>query len=459
MITKIANWGNYPQIEANLLDFDNVYSLLDQKENFIVRGMGRSYGDASLYNTIINNRKKNHFLYFDSQTGLLTCEGGVTLEEILDVFVPRGWFLPVTPGTKYVTVAGAISADVHGKNHHKEGSFCKHVVKIKILLPNQKIVECGPDKNEDLFQAVCGGMGLCGIILSASFYLKKIETAYIKQTTYRAKNLDEMLSFFDKSKDSTYTVAWMDCLSKNESSGRGILFTGEHATREDLKHSPFDKKEPLKIKKKKKVNIPFFFPSFILNPFTVKLFNFLVYHSHYKKIKTSLVDYDKFFYPLDSILNWNRIYGKKGFVQYQFVLPKEGGYEGTREIINEIANQKKGSFLVVFKLFGNPDSIPQKGAKNPVKFPLSFPEEGYTLALDFPIEPHLETFLKKLDDIVYKYSGRLYLAKDSRMTKEYFYKTYKQELNQFLKLKQKFDPKNQLVSMQAERLGLIPSWR
>lgn len=451
MAETIANWGNYPVIDAEIDSIKNVKAVLQNKNQFIVRGLGRSYGDASLSKFIVDGTKNHHFIDFDEQTGLLTCEGGVSLSEILEIFIPRGWFLPVTPGTKFVTVAGAISSDVHGKNHHVEGSFCKHVTWMEILLPDGKIVECTPNHNSDLFRAICGGMGLVGIILKAKFYLKKIETAYIKQKTYKAKNIDEMLFFFEESKDATYTVAWMDCLAGGKNLGRGILFTGEHATIEDLKHTEYSN-HPLKIKQKRKWNVPFYFPSFVLNSLTVKLFNFLVYNSHFGKIKESIVDYDKFFYPLDSIHNWNRIYSKKGFVQYQFVLPKENGLEGTKKIIQEISNHNMGSFLVVFKLFGNPDKIPQKGSKKVLDFPLSFPFEGYTLAIDFPIEKRLHKFLEILDDIVKHYNGRLYLAKDARMSKEFFYHTY--PVNSFLKLKKKYDPNNILKSLQSERLGI-----
>lgn len=453
MKTKIANWGNYPVILAEIDSIQNIDNFLkNTQKSFIVRGLGRSYGDSSLAEYIIDGTKLNRFLDFDQTNGILYCEAGVTIEEILNTFIPKGWFVPVTPGTKFVTVGGAISSDVHGKNHHKEGSFCKHVISIEVLLPNGKIVECSPNKNLDLFRGICGGMGLCGVILRAKFYLKKIESAYITQTTYKAKNLEEMIELFERYKDSTYTVAWMDCLAKGNKLGRGILFTGEHSTKSDLESLRI-KKDPFSIKKKRKFKVPFYFPSFILNPFTVKLFNFLFYHKHFSKQKTSIVDYDTFFYPLDSIHNWNRIYGKKGFVQYQFVLPKENGLEGTKEIIYEISKNQMGSFLVVFKLFGNPNSIPQKGAKKVVSFPLSFPEEGYTLALDFPIQKKLPEFLERLDQIVAKYKGKLYLTKDARMSKEFFYKTY--PVREFLEIKKKYDPKNRLLSLQGERLGLI----
>ncbi|MFN3604984.1 MAG: FAD-dependent oxidoreductase [Leptonema sp. (in: bacteria)] len=450
MQLAISNWGNFPVVKANYYSIKEVYEFLKQKESsFIVRGLGRSYGDSSLAENIFDGTKWNCFLNFDEKTGILYCEAGVTIQEILEVFVPRGWFVPVTPGTKFVTIGGAISADVHGKNHHKEGSFCKHVVSVEVLLPNGKIIECSPVKNHELFRFICGGMGLLGVILRAKLILKKIESAYILQTLYKAKNLSEMLALFEQHKNSTYTVAWMDCLAKGNQIGRGILFTGEHATKEDLEKFGF-KGDPFTIKQKKKFTVPFFLPSFILNPLTVKVFNFLFYHKH--KEKTSIVDYDTFFYPLDSIHHWNRIYGRKGFVQYQFVLPKKNGLEGTKEIIHEISKSNKGSFLVVFKLFGDPKSIPQKGSKKVIHFPLSFPEEGYTLALDFSIKGDLSEFLKKLDRIVEKYNGKLYLAKDARMPKEFFYKSY--PVKEFLKIKKQYDPKNRLVSLQGERLGL-----
>lgn len=329
----ITNWGNYPVIQA---EYESIQYLLNFLKNsshsFIVRGLGRSYGDSSLYDYIFDGTKWNRFLGFDDKTGILYCEAGVSIQEILEIFVPKGWFVPVTPGTKFVTVGGAISSDVHGKNHHKEGSFCKHVLSMEVLLTNGKVVECSPQKHVDLFQYICGGMGLLGVILKAKIQLKKIESAYILQTTYKAKNLAEMIQLFETYKDSTYTVAWMDCLAKGEHLGRGILFTGEHATKGDLQKFRLQS-DPFFIKKKIKLKVPFFLPTFVLNSLTVRVFNFLFYHKHFKKQHTQIIDYDSFFYPLDSIHQWNRIYGKKGFIQYQFVLPKETGLDGIKEII------------------------------------------------------------------------------------------------------------------------------
>ncbi len=452
MKTTISNWGNYPVVKAEYDSIQHIFRFLKESSfSFIVRGLGRSYGDSSLSDYIFDGTKWNRFLSFDKKTGILYCEAGVSIHEILEVFVPRGWFVPVTPGTKFVTIGGAISSDVHGKNHHKEGSFCKHVLSIEVLLSNGKIIECSPKKNVDLFRYICGGMGLLGVLLRAKIQLKKIESAYITQTTYKAKNLTEMIQLFEAHKNATYTVAWMDCLAEGEHLGRGILFTGEHTTKEDLQKFNFSK-DPFYVKKKIKINIPFYFPGFVLNSFTVRLFNFLFYHKHFRKQITQLVDYDRFFYPLDSIYHWNRIYGKRGFIQYQFVLPKENGLEGIKEIIHEISKHKMGSFLVVFKVFGDPNRIPQKSSKKIISFPFSFPIEGYTLALDFAIEKRLPEFLKKLDQIVESYKGKLYLAKDARMPKEFFYKTY--PIKEFLKIKKMYDAKNRLLSLQAERLGL-----
>ncbi|MCS7205046.1 MAG: FAD-binding oxidoreductase [Leptospiraceae bacterium] len=447
----ISNWGNYPTIEADIFEFQQIHHLIKSKQSFTLRGLGRSYGDSSLGERIVDTTKNRYFLHFDEEKGYLTCEAGISLAEILEVFVPKGWFLPVTPGTKFITIGGAISSDVHGKNHHKEGSFCKHVVSMEVLLASGKQIECSPTKNVELFQYICGGMGLLGAIKTATIKLKKIETAYIKQITYKAKNLEEMLTLFHQHEDSPYTVAWMDCLATGRNLGRGILFTGDHAKLEDLPLELRDK--PLEIPKRRTLTIPFYFPSFVLNPLVVKIFNFLYYHTSFQLGKPQIVDYDHFFYPLDSLLEWNKIYGKRGFVQYQFVLPKENGLDGTKHIIEEIAKRKMGSFLVVFKVFGNPNKIPQEGSKKVIEFPFSFPKEGYTLALDFPLQPELEELLSKLDEIVIKYNGRLYLTKDARMKKEMFYSTYPVE--DFLRVKKKYDPQNQFTSLQAQRLGLI----
>ena len=438
---KIANWGNYPVIDANIIGEDvitRMAELVAKRKNMIPRGLGRCYGDSSLYYTILSMNKLNHMLKFDHKNGILTCEAGVSLKDILDIFVPRGWFLPVTPGTKFVTVGGAIASDVHGKNHHKDGSFCNHVLSIDLLLSNGEIVSCSREHNKDLFWATCGGMGLTGVIVRATIKMKKIETAYILKQIFKAKNIDEVMDLFEKYKNNTYSVAWIDCL-KGSNLGRSILFIGEHAKLNELSSKLY--KNSLVVPKKNKITIPCFFPNFVLNKYTIKSFNAI----YYNKIKeqTSIVNYDNFFYPLDNIHKWNKIYGKRGFLQYQFVLPKEVSKKGLKVILSQIAESGLGSFLGVLKLLG----------KNSGGL-LSFPLEGYTLALDFPISQKVFELLEKLDKIVLDYGGKIYLSKDARMKKEIFHKSYSSNLEKFLQVKYKFDPNNKFQSLQSQRLGV-----
>lgn len=441
---RISNWGNYPVIEAEEHFAENegkISELLSVKEkNYISRGLGRSYGDASLNKDIISSLKLNRFLSFDSQNGVLEAESGVSLSDILDVIVPKGWFLPVTPGTKYVSLGGAIAADIHGKNHHKEGSFCDHVKKLSIMTANRKITECSHEQNSDLFNFTCGGMGLTGMIIKATIQLKKIETAFIKQKIHKAQNLEQIFKLFESTNDSTYTVAWIDCLASGKNTGKSVLFTGEHAMISDLVPGKITNSNPLNFKSAKKLAIPFYFPSFCLNNFTIKAFNTVYYYKHTNGSE-SLIPYEPFFYPLDSVLNWNKMYGKNGFLQYQFVLPLEKSYEGLNEVLNKISQFKSGSFLAVLKLFGK-----QKNS-------LSFPEEGYTLALDFPVKKGIFEFLDALDQIVLKYKGKIYLAKDARMKAEIFHQTYS-KLPDFINFKKKTDLETKFNSLLSERLNI-----
>ncbi|MCF7817187.1 MAG: FAD-binding oxidoreductase [Kiritimatiellales bacterium] len=411
---KISDWGNYPVIEADVGGFDTADQLrqkLGKPGPVIAFGNGRSYGDASLQENILLTRRFSKFLSFDEATGELCCQAGVLLSEILDVFVPRGWFLPVTPGTKLITVGGAIAADVHGKNHHVDGSFGQHVLSMDVMRSDGSVMTCSPTENAEFFNITTGGMGLTGIILTAAFRLRKIETAYIREETVRAANLDEIMDGFEASNDWTYSVAWIDCLAKGDSMGRSIMMRGEHAKTVELLN-PSHKHAPLKPKSGIKLDIPVMFPNFALNHWTMQAFNFAYYNMCRPGTHKSIVDYNSYFYPLDAIGNWNRIYGKRGFTQYQFVIPKEAGREGMRNILRRITDSGLGSFLAVLKLFGEQESF------------ISFPMAGYTLALDFPISLKAMDLFKELDAMVAGYGGRLYLAKDSRMDAAMFEKTY-----------------------------------
>jgi FAD/FMN-containing dehydrogenase len=403
-VQKVSNWGNFPVVEKELKSEDSLIKIQDfikSRNEVIARGNGRCYGDASLSEHIFSTKRLNKFISFDRLNGIIECESGVLLSEVLKVIVPQGFFLYVTPGTKFITVGGAIASDVHGKNHHAEGCFSEYIIDFSLLNETGEVLRCSRTENEDKFWATIGGMGLTGIILQARFQLKNIETAYIRQESLKARNLDEIFRLFDESESWTYNVAWIDCLQKGENLGRSILLRGEHAFRHELGAKMVQK--PLRLKKKFIPRIPFYFPVFVLNKFTVKLFNYLYYNQQRHTKLKNIVDYETFFYPLDVVEDWNRIYGKAGFIQYQMVIPKENGKAGMRKILETIAASGNGSFLAVLKLFGK---------NNPLAYN-SFPMEGYTLALDFKVNSKLKKLVSQLDEIVEEYGGRIYLTKDS----------------------------------------------
>ncbi len=408
----ITDWGKYPVVEAEFMEPPSPEKFTpDLSRPLIARGLGRCYGDSALGERIVSTLSWNKFLVFDEKSGRLTCESGVSFDEIIRTFLPRGFFLPVTPGTKYITVGGAIAGDIHGKNHHGEGTFSRHVDSFDLLTGEGIVKTCSRNENAALFWATCGGMGLTGIILRASFFLKRVQTAYIRQKSIKAKNLDHILDLFDEHHDYTYSVSWIDCLTRGKNMGRSLLYLGEHALPDQLNAK--EKKHPFLLHREPRLNVPFDFPSFALNTFSVKAFNFLYYHKAPSGEHDSLIHYDPYFYPLDSVKHWNRIYGKRGFTQYQFVIPREGGREGMKSILNRIAASGQGSFLAVLKVFGKED------ARH-----LLFPTEGYTLALDFAITKNLFPLLDELDREVTDCGGKIYLNKDVRLKPEVFSTMY-----------------------------------
>jgi FAD/FMN-containing dehydrogenase len=431
---ELYGWGRYPRIQADIT-FPQTVSAVRAERNrlnhLIPRGLGRSYGDSSLAQYVLETRFLNRFIAFDEATGLLTCDAGVSLAEILEVFVPKGWFLPVTPGTRFVTVGGAIASDVHGKNHHIDGTFGQHVEEITLILGNSEQVIASPLNNSDLYHATCGGMGLTGIIVNASIRLKRIHSSQIIETTIKSPNLDAVINAFEENQSATYSVAWIDCLAKGKNLGRSLLMLGEHATQGDLI-----------VPKAKAVSVPLDMPAILLNQMSIQAFNSLYYNRIRHPKQTRTIDYEPFFYPLDKLANWNRLYGKPGFTQYQFVLPKEAGLPGMRKILERIAASGRGSFLAVLKAFGAANSNL-----------LSFPIEGYTLALDFKAEPVVFKLLDELDRLVLDYGGRLYLTKDARMSEETFKASYS-NWHHFEEIRGRYHALGKFVSHQSQRLGL-----
>jgi len=441
MEKRLANWGNYPAISCDETSFsqeDQLQDFISSHSSVIARGNGRCYGDASLANHSVSTLKYDKVLAFDIENGVFECQSGITLDQILDIIVPKGWFLPVTPGTKFITIGGAVASDVHGKNHHVDGSFSGHIIDMDVITGNQETITCSAGIEADLFWATCGGMGLTGIITRVKFGLKKIDTAYIRQKQIKAKNLEDLIRLFEEYKDYTYSMAWIDCLQKGDSFGRGILIVGEHATPQEL--SEQQRKAPLQLAQKRKLSMPFNLPSFTLNTLTVKAFNWLYYLKNTKREINNVIPYEPFFYPLDAILHWNRGYGKAGFVQYQFVLPLEKK-DGLVAILKKISDAGLGSFLAVLKVFGKQDSL------------ISFPMEGYTLALDFPVRKGLFEFLDQLDEIVLQYGGRLYLSKDARMKQEVFWQSYP-NAQKFADIIKTYNGKKLFRSIQSDRLLL-----
>ncbi len=431
---SLMSWGMYPKIKNNVFKFDREETLkhiIAEHEELIPYGNGRSYGDSALSSNIINVKPHNYFIDFDEENGLLHVQAGVLLSEILEVFVPRGWFLKVTPGTKLITVGGAIASDVHGKNHHVEGCFSTCVKEFSIMVADGEVIACSKEATPELFRATCSGDGLTGVILDTKIYLKKINSKYIDQTTIKTKNLKETFEAFEKYKELPYSVAWIDCLAKGDEIGKCLLMVGN-----------FSDDGKLNYKSKKQLSIPFNFPSFALNNWSVRAFNWLYYGKAKEGVSKQKVDIDTFFYPLDAIGHWNRIYGKNGFTQYQFILPKEHSYEGMEKILKTISDSGKGSFLAVIKLYG-------KANDNY----LSFPIEGYSLALDFKIEKGLFELLDRLDEIVVEYGGRIYLTKDVRVSKETFEKGYAQ-IETFRQFRAENEMDIKFQSHQSKRVGI-----
>lgn len=443
MIKEITNWGNYPVKQANEIAGSSINdirtSLAFTNGPIIPRGNGRCYGDASLGENVLSSLNLDYVLSFDYTNGIFQCESGMILDQILEIIVPKGWFLPVTPGTKYITIGGAIASDIHGKNHHVDGSFCDHVIEMDIMLFNGDVVTCSPIINQELFEASRGGMGLTGFILRATFRLKKIETSFIRQVQVKASNLNELMELFQEYRSYTYTMSWIDCLKSGKHFGRSILMAGEHAVKDELNTKQM--RNSLEPYSDTLFTFPVNLPSFVLNPYTVKGFNFLYYQKNFRKYSNNIVPYDPFFYPLDKILDWNKGYGRNGFLQYQFVLPMESSKQGMVDILNRINRKGMGSFLAVFKVFGRQNNL------------ISFPMEGCTLALDFPVRKDLFPFLDELDRVVLDYGGRLYLTKDARMKAGIFWKSYSGS-ERFFELVQKYNPDKKFRSLQSDRLGI-----
>ncbi len=407
---RFESWGRYPTLDAELLPLAWTTDFPPAKPvggKMLPVGAGRSYGDSCLLEdgTLLSARGLDRLLQFDPATGILRCEAGVTLAEILDFAVPRGFFLPVTPGTKYVTMGGAIANDIHGKNHHIAGTFGRHVLRFELVRSDGARLICSPRENRDWFAATIGGLGLTGLITWAELRLRPIVSRRINYRGDKFVGFDEFLALSKAAADVEYTVAWLDCVATGANFARGIFMQGTHSEIPD-KLAP--SKEP-------KLVFPVDLPEFVLNRYTVSAFNTLYYNKQLAKQKTALMDYEPFFYPLDSVLRWNKLYGKSGLLQFQCVLPWEADQHGILQIMKAITASGLASFLAVLKVFGD---VPSPGL-------MSFPRPGMTLALDFPVRREVSfALLDRLGDITLDHGGRMYPAKDATMTPRQFQAFY-----------------------------------
>ncbi|MGH7814752.1 MAG: FAD-binding protein [Candidatus Binataceae bacterium] len=442
----LAGWGRYPLAESDLYRPEKIDELraivAGNGASLIPRGAGRAYGDAAINerNRVVDIQRLNRMLSFDPESGLLRCEAGVTIAELIEVFVPRGFFPPVTPGTRLVTLGGSLAADVHGKNHHRDSSLGAHVTNFDLMLASGEIRRCSREENPELFRATIGGMGLTGVILELELRLRRIESAQIRGETIRAANLDAAIEAFERiDRDYGYSVAWIDCASTGGALGRSVLTVGDFAPREALPKNLAQ--EPFRIAPKIPLGVPFDLPRAALNSFAARAFNAAYYALHRDTGAGAIFDLESFFYPLDSIRNWNRIYGKRGFVQYQCVWPAEESRAGLIETLEAIGRSGSTSFLAVLKKFGAQDGM------------LSFPMPGFTLALDFPVAGGLFEFLDSLDAMVLKRGGRVYLAKDARMNAETVGAMYP-NLTQWREIKAAADPAGRFSSNLSRRLGM-----
>ncbi len=434
---EVAGWGRFPVARSRVVSLDAWESARTVEGPRIARGAARSYGDASFASagTTVDICPRDRFLEFDAVNGILCAEAGATLAEMLEVVVPAGWFLPVTPGTKRVTLGGCVAADVHGKNHPHAGSFARSVMALDLTLADGREVRCSEAEWPELFWATCGGMGLTGLIRAVTLQLRRIETPFIIARTSVCASLDATLACFDEAEE--HLVAWLDCLARGKVCGRALFTRGHYASKTDVggASAPRRKDRPWRV--------PMDAPSWLLNGPAMRLYNALHFHNGGRSDAPVRQTFDEFFYPLDRLEDWNRLYGGRGFVQYQFVIPRAAAAIAIPEVLETLRRRGHPVFLAVLKALGGSAG------------PLSFPRPGFTLALDLPMTgPTLLETLDKLDERIAALEGRLYLAKDARMSARWIPMMYPL-LEEWFAVKRAIDPKNLFQSDLARRLGLL----
>ncbi len=443
----LFGWGHHPVERCRVFRPERATStrplvVSEDAPGLIARGRGRAYGDAALNagQGVVSTERLDRFLAFDEETGLLHCEAGVTLPEIIDLLLPRGWFFPVTPGTKHISVGGAVAADVHGKNHHRDGSIGGFLRELTVRLADGERVVCAPSIRPDLFHATVGGMGLTGIVLDAKIQLKPVETAWVRSVTTRTGDIDETLErVIEGDRAHGYAVNWIDCQTRGRHMGRAVLLRADEATVAEV---PAEQRaRPLEISPPTQLTVPFSMPSGLMNRFATAAFNALYYAAN--RPGEAVVNFEQYFYPLDAIHRWNRIYGRRGVLQYQVVIPTDRARDTVKRMIERIAASRRPSFLGVIKSMGDEgDGL------------LSFPRPGLTLSVDFPYpDDALTALLHGLDELVLEAGGRVYLAKDSCLRAEHVPLMYP-NLERWRAVKQAVDPHGRFSSSLSRRLGL-----
>jgi FAD/FMN-containing dehydrogenase len=439
---RLSGWGRFPRLNCRVRAprAEAEVAALVAEGRLIARGLGRAYGDSAMSaaNTL-DMRRFDRMISFDAATGRLVAEAGARLADVIAAFLPRGWFPAVTPGTKFVTLGGMIASDVHGKNHHRDGSMASTVDWIDVMGADGTVRRCSPKRNAALFEWTLGGMGLTGVILRAAIRLRRVETGWIRQETIPAPSLAAAMATIEARPEASYSVAWIDCLARGPDLGRSLVMLGEHARPGDLpearRAAPFD------TPRRRAMTVPFDLPAIALSGPAVRAFNALYWWAGRRGAGMRLVDWDSYFYPLDAVAHWNRIYGGRGLAQFQVVLPPETAEAGLAALLAATAEAGQGSFLAVLKKFG-----PGRGG-------LSFPREGWTLALDFPVNRRSLALLAELDRIGLDHGGRFYLAKDARLTPALL-RAADPRAEEFAQMRRAGGTRPAFASAQSERLDL-----
>jgi FAD/FMN-containing dehydrogenase len=439
-MTLVSGWGRFPVVDTELWkprSFDAVGDAVAGGPGCIARGNGRAYGDAAIGAVrTIAMTGFDRVRSFDPVTGRIRVEAGMLLSDLIATFGPRGFFPFVVPGTRFVSIGGAIAADVHGKNHHGEGGFGRHVDSILLRTGQGETIEASREQNSDAFFATVGGMGLTGVILEATMRLRPVETGWIRERVVSASDLDAAMRALEAGDAATYSVAWIDCVARGRDLGRSLIYLGEHAGKEELADGvgafPGGKDPALAV--------PIDLPSITLNRTSIGAFNELYYRMGARRAGGSrLVSLYPYFFPLDAIAGWNRIYGRRGFLQHQCVIPQARARDVLGDILERVSKRGDASFLAVLKKLGQGDGI------------LSFPLPGYTLALDFPVRGDILNFLDEIDRLVVAAGGRLYLAKDARQSRATFEAGYP-ALPRFQAIRKSLDPNGVIRSKLSQRL-------